>query len=98
MLTLSLSQNAPAISSLTILIATGGSPPTLWSSKGVGVWVLCRLPTHGFGLCGALMIAHGGSYGWSSLFDLLGGQKVLAPTCLGCRIMVLGCRGVQRKV
>jgi hypothetical protein len=93
MLTLSLSRNAPPISSLTMSIETGGSPPVLWSSIGVGVWVLCHLPAHGFRICGALMLAPGGSYGWSSLFDLFGAKKY-SPPRVWARIMVLGCRGV----
>jgi hypothetical protein len=60
-------------------MATGGSPPALCSSIGVGVWVLCHLPTHGFGFDGALMLAPGGSYIWSSLSDLLGGSKTTRP-------------------
>lgn len=83
----------PAISSLTMSIEVGGSPPAHRSSTGVGVWLLCRLPAHGFGFCGALMLASSGSYDWSSLSGLLVGQKVLASTCLGCRVMVLGCYG-----
>ena len=93
MLTTSLSPNVLAISSLTISIAADGRPYALRSSIGVGVWLLCRLPAHGFGFCGALMLASSGSYDWSSLSGLLVGQKVLASTCLGCRVMVLGCYG-----
>jgi hypothetical protein len=40
MLTPSLSRNAPAISSLTISIASGGRPSTLWSNIGEVVWIL----------------------------------------------------------
>jgi hypothetical protein len=79
MLTSSLSHNTPAISSLTMSIPAGGSPPALWSSIGIGVCVLCRLPTHGLRFCGALMLAPGSSYGWSSLFGLLGGPKSTHP-------------------
>jgi hypothetical protein len=79
MLTLSLSRNTPAISSLTMSIAAGGSPSILWFNICVGVLVLCRLRAHGFGFYGALMLAPSGSYDWSSHFGLLGGQKVLAP-------------------
>jgi hypothetical protein len=61
MLTPSLSRNAPAISSLTISIATGGRPPTLWSDMGEVVWILaCCIPPIGwfcdvliFSLCGS---------------------------------------------
>jgi hypothetical protein len=83
MLTPSLSQNAQAISSLTMSIAASGSPPTLWTNISVGVWVLYRLPVHGFGFCGALMLAPGGSYGWSSVFGLLGGPKSTRPHVSG---------------
>jgi hypothetical protein len=84
----------PTISSLTMSIAGGVSPPTLWSSTSVGVLgiMLSYCP------CGWVMwninVAPGGSYGWSSLSGLLGGRKVLIPTCLDCRIMVLRCHGV----
>jgi hypothetical protein len=64
-------------------IAVGGSPPALWSSRGVSVWVLCHLPTHDFGFCGALMLAPGGSYGWSSLSGLLGRPKSTHPHMSG---------------
>lgn len=63
MLTSSLSQNTPAISSLTMSISAGGSPPALWSSIGIGVCVLCHLPAHGLRFCGALMLAPSSSYG-----------------------------------
>jgi hypothetical protein len=50
MLTPSLSRNASAISSLTISIAAGGRPPTLWSDMGGVVWILaCCLPPLGLG-------------------------------------------------
>jgi hypothetical protein len=52
MLIPSLSQNAPAISSLTMSIATDGSQLALWFNIGVGVLVLCRLLVHGFGFSG----------------------------------------------
>jgi hypothetical protein len=80
MLTLSLSRNASAISSLTMSIATGGSPLALWSNTGVGVWVLCRLPPHWLGFCGALILALCGSYDWIFLSNLLGGaEKYSSP-------------------
>jgi hypothetical protein len=45
MLTPSLYQNAPPISFLTISMAAGGRPLTLWSNMGEVVWMLvCRLP------------------------------------------------------
>jgi hypothetical protein len=46
----------PCYLSLTMSIAGGGSPPALWSSTCVGVLVLCSLPAHRFGFCGALML------------------------------------------
>jgi hypothetical protein len=57
-LTPSLSRNAPAISSLTISMAAGGRPPTLWSNMGEVVWMLvCCFPPHWFEFCGALIHA-----------------------------------------
>jgi hypothetical protein len=57
-LTPSLSWNLPAISSLTISMAAGGRPPTLWSNMGEFVWMLvCCFPPHWFGFCGALIHA-----------------------------------------
>jgi hypothetical protein len=51
MLTLSLSQNVPATPSLTMSMAAGGSPPTLWSNIGVVVWVLvCCFPPTSLGI------------------------------------------------
>jgi hypothetical protein len=81
-ITSSLSQNVKAISSLTMLMVDGGSPPALWSINGVGVWVLCCLLAQGFGFCGVLMLALGGSYSWSSFSNLLGGPKSARPTHL----------------
>jgi hypothetical protein len=61
MLTPSLSWNAPAISSLIMSIAVGGSPQTLWFSI---VWVFeYYVIAHEFGFYGALMLASDGSYG-----------------------------------
>jgi hypothetical protein len=62
MLTPSLSRNGPTISSLTISMTDNGNPLPLWS-KGVGVRVsLYHSLTHGFGFCGALMLALGAPY------------------------------------
>jgi hypothetical protein len=50
MLTLSLSRNTLAISSLTISIATGGRPLALCSTMGEIVWILvCCLSPIGLG-------------------------------------------------
>jgi hypothetical protein len=75
MLTLSLSRNALAISSLTMSMVADGSPPALWSIHGVDICVLCCLPAHGFEFCGALMLALGNSYNWSPLLGLLGAKN-----------------------
>jgi hypothetical protein len=59
MLTPSLSRNAPAISSLTMSMATSGNPAAL-GSKCVGACVsLCHPLAHGLGFYEALMRALG---------------------------------------
>jgi hypothetical protein len=76
MLTPSLSQNAPTISSLTISMAACGRPLALWSNMGEVVWMLvCRLPPHWLEFCGVLIFALCGSSYWSSLPDLLWAGK-----------------------
>jgi hypothetical protein len=88
MLTLSLSQNGPAISSLTMSMAAGGSPSALWSNIGVVVWILyvVSLP-HWLGFYGVLMLSLCGSYDWSFYFDLLEGAEKYSPPHVGhCRM------------
>jgi hypothetical protein len=65
----------PAISSLTISMAAGGNPSTLWSICLVAGVLLCRSLAHGFGLCGALMLALGTPHCMLDLSGLLG-QKM----------------------
>jgi hypothetical protein len=80
-------------------MAAGSIPLAVLSNTGVGVWILCCLPILRLRFFGALMLALCGSYGWLSLFRLLEGiAKVLAPTCLGCHIMVLRHCRMQREV
>jgi hypothetical protein len=90
MITLSLSQKALAMSSLTMLMAADGSPLAHWSNIGVGVWILCCLPTQlawvlpRINACPMRLI-------WLDVpfRPSRGGRKVLAPTCLGYHIMVM---------
>jgi hypothetical protein len=98
MLTLNLSRNAPAISSLTMSMAPGESPSAPWSSIGVGVWMLvCYFPTHWLGFCGPLMFALCCSYDWSSLSGFLGGAEKYSPPCVSDVILqcwgAIGCDG-----
>jgi hypothetical protein len=80
MITPSLSRNTPAISSLTMSMAAGGSPPALWSNIGVVVWILVYcFPPPLVWFCGALMLALCVSYDWSFLSSLLGGAGKYSP-------------------
>jgi hypothetical protein len=76
MLTPSLSRNAPAISSLTISIAAGGTPSALWSNIGevVSTLAYCLSP-HWFEFFGVLIFTLCGSKDRSSLSDLLWAGK-----------------------
>jgi hypothetical protein len=75
MLTLSLSCNASAVSSLTMSMAASGTTPTLWSNGGgVCVSMYCSL-AHEFGFCGALMLDLGAPYYVLDFFDFLGVEK-----------------------
>jgi hypothetical protein len=83
MLTPSLSQNAPAISSLTIPMAAGDIPLAL-GSKGVGASVsLCHPLAHGFGFCCALILALGTPHCALNLSDFLGIEKGSYPYVCG---------------
>lgn len=83
MLTLSLSQNAPAIFSLTMPMAAGDIPQAL-RSKGVGASVLlCRPPAHEFGFCCALILALGTPHCALNLSDFLGIEKGSYPYVCG---------------
>jgi hypothetical protein len=83
MLTPSLSRNTLAISVLPMSMVASGIPPALWSINGVGVWVLCCLLAQGFGFCGELMLALGGSYGCHPFMASDGAKSARPHTSMG---------------
>jgi hypothetical protein len=82
MLTPSLSRNAPAISYLTMSMAAGGNPLSLWS-KGVGSCVSTCLVAQGLGFCGSLILSLGALSCMLNLSDILGAKKCSPDVFVG---------------
>jgi hypothetical protein len=79
----SLSWNAPAISSINISMAAGGNAPTVWSN-GVGIYVsMCHSLAHGFGFCGGIYTDFRCPILGVGFFGLLGTEKDSYPCVSG---------------